>query len=244
MSPKSSSTPQYKRVLLKLSGEALMGDQKFGIEHGACELIAEAIKEVHDAGVQVGIVVGGGNVFRGSQAELFGFARTPADHIGMLATTINGIILQQSLARVGVHSRVMSALNTDSIVDQYIWGHAIECLEQRIPVIFVGGTGNPYFTTDTAGALRASEMEAEILLKATKVDGVYSDDPKKNPKATKYTRLSYSEALTKNLKVMDATAIALCRENRIPIYVFNLFEKGAMLKAVCEKTGGTIVEGD
>lgn len=221
-----------------------MGEQKFGIEHSACEQIAQAIKEVHEAGVQIGVVVGGGNVFRGSLASLFGFDRTPADHIGMLATTINGIILQQSLASIGVHSRVMSALITDSIVDKYIWGHAVECLEQRIPVIFVGGTGNPYFTTDTAGALRASEMGAEILLKATKVDGIYSEDPKKNPKATKYSELSYSDVLTKHLKVMDATAIALCRENKIPIYVFNLFEKGAMLKAVCEKKGGTIVQGD
>ena len=235
--------PQYKRVLLKLSGEALMGDQKFGIEHEACEKIAEAIKEVHDAGVQIGVVVGGGNVFRGSLASKFGFDRTPADHIGMLATTINGIILQQSLASLGVTSRVMSALITDSIVDKYIWGHAVECLEQRIPVIFVGGTGNPYFTTDTAGALRASEMGAEVLLKATKVDGIYSDDPKTHPKAVKYTELSYSDVLTKHLKVMDATAIALCRENKIPIYVFNLFEKGAMLRAVCEKKGGTLVQG-
>lgn len=236
-----SQKPAYKRILLKLSGEALMGDQKFGIEHGACEKIARAVKEVSAKGVQIGIVVGGGNIFRGSQAELFDFARTPADHIGMLATTINGLVLQQSLAREGVESRVMSALITDSIVEKYNWAHAVQCLKEKIVVIFVGGTGNPYFTTDTAAALRASEVDAEVVLKATKVDGIYSDDPHKNPKAVKFKSLSYADVLTKNLKVMDATAIALCRENKIPIHVFNLFEKGAMLKAVCEKKGGTLV---
>lgn len=239
----SKKKPLYKRVLLKLSGEALMGDQKFGIDHGACAQIAVSIKEMYDAGVQIGIVVGGGNVFRGAQAEQFGFSRTPADHIGMLATTINGIILQQSLAAIGIESQVMSALNTDAIVDKYIWGHAMHFLQENIPVIFVGGTGNPYFTTDTAAALRASEVDAQILLKATKVDGIYSADPKKDRRAKRYTKLTYSEALTKDLKVMDATAIALCRENQIPIFVFDLFEKGAMLRAVCEKSGGTIVEG-
>ncbi len=236
-----SQKPAYKRILLKLSGEALMGGQKFGLEHNACEEIARAVKEVSAKGVQMGIVVGGGNIFRGSQADMFGFARTPADHIGMLATTINGLVLQQSLAREGVESRVMSALITDSIVEKYNWAHAMHCLKEKIVVIFVGGTGNPYFTTDTAAALRASEIDAEVLLKATKVDGIYSDDPHKNPKAVKFTSLSYEDVLTKNLKVMDATAIALCRENKIPIHVFNLFEKGAMLKAVCEKKGGTLV---
>ncbi len=233
----------YKRVLLKLSGEALMGAQKFGIEHSACNEIARSIKEVYDLGVQIGIVVGGGNIFRGNQAEAFGFARTPADHIGMLATTINGLVLQQSLSGLGVASRVMSALNTDSIVEQYNWSHALLYLEQGIPVIFVGGTGNPYFTTDSAAALRASEVNAEVLLKATKVDGIYSDDPKKNPNAVKYPQLTYQEVLTRKLNVMDATAIALCRENEIPICVFNLFEKGAMLSAVCGQTSGSIVTG-
>lgn len=236
--------PRYKRILLKLSGEALMGEQKFGMEFDACQSIAKSVKEVYDQGVQIGIVVGGGNIFRGILAEKFGFARTPADHIGMLATTINGIILQQSLAHLGIPSRVMSAFNTDSIVEPYIWGQAMESLEKGTIVIFVGGTGNPYFTTDTAAALRASEIDAEILLKATKVDGVYSDDPKKNPKAIKYKTLTYSKALTKKLNVMDATAIALCRETRIPISVFNLFEKGAMLKVVCGQQVGSLVTGD
>ena len=220
-----------------------MGDQKFGLEHQACQHIATAIKEVFELGVQIGIVVGGGNIFRGNQAAAFGFERTPADHIGMLATTINGLVLQQSLATLGVQSRVMSALNTDSIVEQFHWGHALHSLQKGMIVIFVGGTGNPYFTTDSAAALRASEMHAEVLLKATKVDGIYSDDPKKNPAAVRYDRLTYSEVLAKKLNVMDATAIALCRENQIPICVFNLFEKGAMLRAVCGQPEGSLVMG-
>lgn len=220
-----------------------MGEQKFGIEHRACRQIAESIKEVYSLGVQIGIVVGGGNIFRGSQADAFGFARTPADHIGMLATTINGLVLQQTLAALGVESRVMSALNTDSIVEPFHWGHALHALQKGTIIIFVGGTGNPYFTTDSAAALRASEIQAEILLKATKVDGIFSDDPKKNPTAVKLDRLTYSEVLSKQLNVMDATAIALCRENKIPICVFNVFEEGAMLKAVCGQQKGTLVMG-
>jgi uridylate kinase len=230
-------------VLLKLSGEALMGEQKFGVEHHACQQIALAIKEVFSLGIQLGIVVGGGNIFRGNQAEAFGFARTPADHIGMLATTINGLVLQQTLASMGVDSRVMSALNTDSIVDPYQWGHAMHSLQKGMIVIFVGGTGNPYFTTDSAAALRASEIQADILLKATKVDGIFSEDPKTHPHAEKFDHLTYSEVLAKKLNVMDATAIALCRENQIPICVFNLFEQGAMLKAVCGQKAGSLVMG-
>ncbi|MES2121407.1 MAG: UMP kinase [Chlamydiota bacterium] len=233
----------YKRVLLKISGEALMGEQKFGIEHRACEQIALSIKDAYSLGVQIGLVVGGGNIFRGNQAEAFGFARTPADHIGMLATTINGLVLQQTLASLNVKSRVMSALNTDSIVEPYNWGHALQFLDEGSIVIFVGGTGNPYFTTDSAAALRASEIGAEVLLKATKVDGIYSDDPKKNPQAVKFDHLTYADVLTKNLKVMDATAIAMCRENHIPICVFNLFEREAMLRAVCGQKEGTLVNG-
>jgi uridylate kinase len=236
--------PAYKRVLLKLSGEALMGAEKFGVELAASKHIAHTIKEICALGVQVGIVVGGGNIFRGNQAESFQFARTPADHIGMLATTINGLILQQSLAGLGIESKVMSALKTDSIIEEYNWQHALQALKNNIPVIFVGGTGNPYFTTDSAAALRASELDAEILLKATKVDGIYNDDPMKNPHAVKYPRLTYSEVLEKKLKVMDATAIALCRENAIPICVFNLFEKGAMLKAVSGQHIGSLVRED
>ncbi len=233
----------YKRVLLKLSGEALMGDQKFGIEYKACNQIAQAIKDVHALGVQLGIVVGGGNIFRGTQAESFGFKRTPADQIGMLATTINGLVLQQTLASLGIESKVMSALETDSFVEKYHWGHAVNYLDQGIPVIFVGGTGNPYFTTDSAAALRASEMQAQILFKATKVDGIYSDDPQKNSQAIKYSTLTYADILIKELNVMDATAIALCRENKIPICVFNLFKPEEMLKAVCGQEVGSMVTG-
>jgi len=236
-----AAKPKYQRILLKLSGEALMGEQKFGVEKSACEHVARSIQEVHALGVEIGIVVGGGNIFRGAQAELFGFARTPADHVGMLATTINGLVLQQSLAMIGVESRVMSALITDSIIEPYHWGHALHSLHKKQVVIFVGGTGNPYFTTDTAAALRASEIKAEVLLKATKVDGIYSDDPKIHPSATKYPKITYAEALTQRLNVMDATAIALCRETQIPIYVFNLFQPGALLKAVCTGEGGSIV---
>lgn len=238
-----SHQPAFKRVLLKISGEALMGDQKFGIEHSACQQIAQAISQVHALGIQIGLVVGGGNIFRGNQAEAFGFSRTPSDHIGMLATTINGLVLQQTLATLNVESQVMSALNTDSIIEPYHWGHALKALDQKIVVIFVGGTGNPYFTTDSAAALRASEINAEVLLKATKVDGIYSDDPKKNRNAIKFDQLTYSDVLTKNLNVMDATAIALCRENQIPICVFNLFEPQAMLNAVCGRQEGTWVKG-
>ncbi len=237
----TSSKAVYQRVLIKLSGEAFMGDSKFGIEHSASQTIAQSIQTVYELGVQIGIVVGGGNIFRGAQSEAFGFSRTPSDHIGMLATTINGLILQQTLMSLGVETRVMSALDMDRCVERYNWGHAQHCLQKGIPVIFVGGTGNPYFTTDSAAALRASEMSADVLLKATKVDGVYSEDPLKNPRAVKYTTLSYADALAQNLNVMDATAIALCRENKIPIRVFNLFEQGALLKAVCGQEVGSLV---
>jgi uridylate kinase len=220
-----------------------MGEQKFGLEHRSCQEIAQSIKEVYSLGLQMGIVVGGGNIFRGNLAEVFGFSRTPADHIGMLATTINGLVLQQSLASLGVESRVMSALSTSTIIEPYHWGHAMHSLQKGMIVIFVGGTGNPYFTTDSAAALRASEIHADILLKATKVDGIFSADPKKHPEAEKFDRLTYSEVLAKKLNVMDATAIALCRENQIPVCVFNLFEQGAMLKAVCGQAAGTLVMG-
>lgn len=236
--------PLYKRILLKLSGEALMGEGKSGFEQKACKSIAAAVKEIHSMGVQIGIVIGGGNIFRGSQADAFGFARTPADHIGMLATTINGLILQQSLASLGCECHVMSAFDTDSIIETYNWQGALAYLEKGAIVIFVGGTGNPYFTTDTAAALRASEINAEVVLKATKVDGVYDKDPLRHSNAKLFPQLTYADVLAKKLNVMDATAIALCRDNRIPIHVFNLFKKGALLSAVTEKKGGSLVTGD
>lgn len=235
------ASSKYKRVLLKLSGEALMDGKEFGLEKNACKHIAASIKEIHDMGLEIGIVVGGGNIFRGTQAKGFGFARTPADHIGMLATTINGLVLQQSLALLGIDSQVMSAINCDLIAESYNWTHAMHALQKGRIVIFVGGTGNPYFTTDTAAALRASEMGSEILLKATKVDGIYSDDPMKNPNAEKYTNLSYADALAKDLRVMDGTALALCRESNIPVYIFNLFEKGALVEAVSEQKKGSLI---
>lgn len=234
----------YKRILLKLSGEALMGAGKFGIEHKASKNIAAAVKEIHAMGIQIGIVVGGGNIFRGTQAKEFGFSRTPADHIGMLATTINGLVLQQSLASLGCESHVMSAFDTDSIIEKYNWQGALAHLEKGAIVIFVGGTGNPYFTTDTAAALRASEINAEVLLKATKVDGIYDKDPIRYPSAKKFDHLTYAEVLNKKLNVMDSTAIALCRESKIPIHVFNLFKKGALLSAVTDRKGGSLVTGD
>lgn len=236
--------PLYKRILLKLSGEALMGKGKFGVDHKASKAIASAVKEIHAMGVQIGIVVGGGNIFRGSLARAFGFSRTPADHIGMLATTINGLILQQSLASLGCKSHVMSAFETDSIIEKYHWQGALSLLEQGNIVIFVGGTGNPYFTTDTAAALRASEIDAEVVLKATKVDGIYDKDPLRFRSAKKFPHLTYAEVLSKKLTFMDSTAITLCRENGIPIHVFNLFKKGALLSAVTDGKVGSLITGD
>jgi uridylate kinase len=236
--------PLYKRILLKLSGEALMGAGKFGVDQKASKNIAVAVKEIHSMGVQIGIVVGGGNIFRGSQARQFGFSRTPADHIGMLATTINGLILQQSLESLGCESHVMSAFDTDSIIEKYNWQGALSHLERGAIVIFVGGTGNPYFTTDTAAALRASEIDAEVLLKATKVDGIYDKDPLRFRSAKKFPHLTYADVLSKKLNFMDATAIALCQESGIPIHVFNLFKKGALLSAVTDGKVGSLVTGD
>ena len=230
----------YKRVLLKLSGEALKGKGSGVVDHTACDQVAEAICEASHLGVEMGIVIGGGNIFRGKMADQFGFARTPADHVGMLATTINGLILGQALSVKGCKIRVMSALNFDGIVEPYNWNHALHALSKGYIVIFVGGTGNPYFTTDTTAAMRANEIQAEVLLKATKVDGIYDKDPMGNPGAIKKDRLTYCDVLMQNLHVMDATAIALCRESGIPIHVFKL-QKGSLLQAITEKKGGTLV---
>lgn len=236
--------PKFKRVVLKLSGQALMGTQEFGMQHEACAHIAQSVKEISDLGLELGIVVGGGNIFRGRQAKEFGFEQTPADHIGMLGTMINGLILQQSLAAVGIESQVMSAINCSLIAESYQWTHAMHALQKGRIVIFVGGTSNPYFTTDTAAALRASEVRAEILLKGTKVDGIYDQDPMTNGDAKKYDTLSYSDALARDLKIMDATALALCRENKIPVYVFNLFKKGSLVEAVTAGKEGSLVTGE
>ena len=212
----------YRRVLLKLSGETLMGSQKFGITEDACRDMALAIKGMRDDGLQVAIVIGGGNIFRGISLNELGVQRTPADQMGMLATLMNGIALQQALSYIGCRTRVMSALECPKVADPYSWHHAIEALESGNVLIFVGGTGNPYFTTDTAAALRASEIHADILLKATKVDGIYNKDPLINRDAIKYDVMTYSQILAEKLAVMDATATALCMSNKIPMLVFNM----------------------
>jgi len=233
----------YKRIVLKLSGEALSGGQDFGLNHEACQSIAKEIAEIDALGVQLAIVVGGGNIFRGAQAKAFGFARSPADQIGMIATAINGIALAQALSQCGCRTKVMSALPLSNIVEPYNWSQALLLLEKRVILIFVGGTGNPYFTTDTTAAMRASEIDAEVVLKGTKVDGVFDKDPMVHADAKKFTSLTYAQVLEDRLNVMDATAIALCRENHIPIHVFDFFKPSALKAAVTDKQGGTLVTG-
>jgi uridylate kinase len=235
---------KYKRVLLKLSGEALMGSQPFGLDPFASLKIAEKVKELVDLGVQVGIVIGGGNFFRGALAESTGLARIPADQMGMLATVINAVALQQSFSKLGVDARVMSAVGCQPIAEPHSPAVALAYLAQGAVLIFAGGTGNPFFTTDSAAALRASETGAEILIKATKVDGIYNKDPKRYPDAVKYPHISYSEVFAKQLGVMDMAAFAICRENRIPILVLNMFEDHSLRRAVLGENVGTFVEGD
>ncbi len=220
-------------------------EQNFGICKEATETTALSIKKVVDEGVQVGIVIGGGNLFRGEKTSKdLQIPRAQADYIGMLATLMNGLILKQALDNLGCECRIMSALKCIELAEPVIWNKAIEHLEKHRVIIFSGGTGNPYFTTDTAASLRASEIRADILLKATKVDGVFDKDPKTHSDAKKYTNLTFTEVLEKNLKVMDATAISLCRDNGIPILVFNLFKEDNLLKAVYGENCGTIVQGD
>lgn len=214
--------PIYQRVLLKLSGETLMDSQPFGISQEACMKVADYLSHFHRAGIQLGVVIGGGNIFRGVDLRLTGMPRTPADHMGMLATLLNGTALQQALMLSGVPTCLMSALECPKVAEPYNWTKALQHLEGGSVVIFVGGTGNPYFTTDTAAALRASEIGADVLLKATKVDGIYNKDPLKHPDAIKYDTISYSQVLAEKLQVMDATAVTLCRSSQIPIFVFNM----------------------
>jgi uridylate kinase len=236
--------PAYKRVLLKLSGEALMGDQKYGVDPAACRKIALSVQELTKLGVQVGLVIGGGNIFRGVKAAHAGMARTSADHIGMLATLINGISLNQAFESIHCESRIMSAITCDAIVEPYSWKGALQYLEKGLVLIFVGGTGNPYFTTDSAAALRAIEIQAEVFFKATKVDGVYDKDPLKFSNAVKFKQVAYSQVLASQLQVMDATAIALCRENRMPIRVFDFFADDSLRQAVFNEPVGTLVAGE
>ena len=212
----------FKRVLLKLSGETLLGEQLFGINQEACERLADVLIRFHSLGIQVGVVIGGGNIFRGVNLKKMGVPRTPADHMGMLATLLNAIALQQALMLKKIPVSLMSALECPKVAEPYHWTKALKYLEEGHVVIFAGGTGNPYFTTDTAASLRASEINADVLLKATKVDGVYNKDPLLHLDALKYDNISYSQVLAEKLQVMDATAVALCRSNQIPIFVFNM----------------------
>jgi uridylate kinase len=233
----------YKRVLLKISGEALMGDLAYGIDPAVVDSIAAEVAEVVTSGVQVAIVVGGGNIFRGVQGAASGMERATADYIGMIATVMNAITLQDSLERAGIQTRVQTAIAMQELAEPYIRRRAIRHLEKGRVVVFGAGSGNPFFTTDTTAALRAAEIGADLLFKATKVDGIYDSDPKKNPKAKRFESLTYSHVLTNDLKVMDSTAISLCKDNNIPIMVFDLSTAGNIRRAVMGETIGTIVGG-
>ncbi|HUF81048.1 MAG TPA: UMP kinase, partial [Burkholderiales bacterium] len=221
-------TPAYKRILLKLSGEALMGEDSYGINRDTVDRIVGEVSEVVNLGVEVAVVIGGGNIFRGVAPAASHMDRATADYMGMLATIMNALALQDAMRRVNLVSRVQSALNVEQVVEPYIRGKAMRYLEEGKVVIFAAGTGNPFFTTDTAAALRGSEMNVNLVLKATKVDGVYTDDPKTHADAQRYKRLTFSEAIIKNLKVMDATALTLCRDQKLPINVFSIFKPGAL----------------
>ncbi|MGD0022784.1 MAG: UMP kinase [Smithellaceae bacterium] len=231
----------YKRILLKLSGESLLGKNSFGVDPDVANFIAEEIKSVSDLNVEIGIVIGGGNIFRGLEADSKGIDRTSADYMGMLATVINSLALQSALEMHGLPTRVQSSIAMHEIAEPFIQRKAVRHLEKGRIVIFAGGTGNPYFTTDTAAALRAMEIKADVIMKATKVDGVYDSDPVKNKFAKMFKKISYIGVLTKNLKVMDATAISLCRDNLLPIIVFNLQKKGNIRSVICGKKIGTYV---
>ncbi len=232
--------PAYKRILLKLSGEALMGDDAYGINRTTITNIVEQIKEIVDLGVEVGVVIGGGNIFRGVAPAAAGMDRATADYMGMLATVMNALALQDAMRHIGVEARVQSALGIE-FVEPYVRAKALRALEKGRVVIFGAGTGNPFFTTDTAAALRGAEIDADIVLKATKVDGIYTADPKKDSKATLYETVSFDEAIAKNLKVMDATAFTLCRDQKLPIAVFNIFKVGALKRVVLGENEGTRV---
>ncbi|ASG30578.1 UMP kinase [Fusobacterium nucleatum] len=237
-------SPFYKKILLKLSGEALMGDQEFGISSDVIASYAKQIKEIVDLGVEISIVIGGGNIFRGLSGAAQGVDRVTADHMGMLATVINSLALQNSIEKLGVPTRVQTAIEMPKVAEPFIKRRAQRHLEKGRVVIFGAGTGNPYFTTDTAAALRAIEMETDVVIKATKVDGIYDKDPVKYPDAKKYETVTYNEVLAKDLKVMDATAISLCRENKLPIIVFNSLIEGNLKKVVMGEHIGTTVVAD
>lgn len=231
----------YKRVLLKLSGEALMGEDSYGINRQTIERMVAEVAEVSASGVELAVVIGGGNIFRGIAPGAAGMDRATADYMGMMATVMNALALQDAFRRFGVEARVQSALNIEQIVEPYIRPKAIRYLEEGKIVIFAAGTGNPFFTTDTAAALRGSEIGAEVVLKATKVDGIYTADPNKDPAAIRYEKISFNEAISRNLEVMDATAFALCRDQKLPIRVFSINKPGALHRAVAGENEGTLV---
>ncbi len=238
----SGSEPvRYGRILLKLSGEALLGDRQYGVDPEFCMTIARQIAEVKALGVQIGIVVGGGNIFRGLAASARGMDRATGDYIGMLATVMNGLALQDALEKTGVPTRVMSAIGMNEIAEPYIRRRAVRHLEKGRVTVFVAGTGNPYFTTDSAAALRAIEIGAGLLLKATKVDGVYSADPAKDPTATRYDRLSYDEVIQRNLQVMDTSAISLCRDHKVPLRIYDMSREGDLMRILRGDQIGTLV---
>jgi uridylate kinase len=236
-----TSERRYRRVLLKLSGEALMGEQAFGISRTTIEGLVRDIAQVVRLEIELAIVIGGGNIFRGVALGSSGMERATADYMGMMATIMNAMALQDAMQHAGLEARVQSALNVEQVVEPYIRPKAMRYLEEGKVVIFAAGTGNPFFTTDTAAALRGSEVGAQIVLKATKVDGVYSADPNKDPSAVRYTRISFDDALARNLQIMDATAFALCRDQQLPIRVFNVAKSGALLRAVTGEDEGTLV---
>jgi uridylate kinase len=233
---------KYKRILVKLSGEALMGDKQFGIDNKRLQQYAAEIKSVSESGVQVAVVIGGGNIFRGLQAEEAGMDRVHGDYMGMLATVINSMALQSALESLGLNTRLQSAINMEAICEPFIRRRAVRHLEKGRVVIFGAGTGNPYFTTDTAASLRAIEIEADVILKGTRVDGVYDSDPLKNKRAVKYSKLTFTEAYQKDLRIMDMTAFTLCQENNLPIIVFDMNEKGNLHRIVNGEQVGTLVE--
>ena len=239
----TTATPRYRRILLKIGGEALAGDLGYGIEEDMLARVAHEVKEIHDSGCEVAVVVGGGNIFRGVAASAKGMGRATGDYMGMLATVINSLAMQEALEKLGTPTRVMSALTITQVAEPYIRRRATRHLEKRRVVIFAAGTGNPYFTTDTAASLRAMEIEADIIFKATKVDGIYDADPMKVPNAKRYQQLTYIEVLQQNLKVMDSTAISLCMDNQLPILVFSLIEPGNIRRAVFGEPVGTLVHG-
>ena len=233
---------KFKRILLKLSGEALMGDDSFGINPDTVNKIVDEIKQAKLLGIEIAVVIGGGNIFRGAALGTAGMDRATADYMGMLATVMNALALQDAMKHAGLVSRVQSAINIDQVVEPYIRGKAIQYLEDKKIVIFAAGTGNPFFTTDTAAALRAMEISADIMIKATKVDGIYSSDPIKDKNAKLFSSISFDEVINKNLKVMDATAFTLCRDQQLPIAVFNIFKKNALNNILIGKQEGTLVK--